>query len=398
MNSKLFGGILLIAGTCIGGGMLGLPIATAQGGLLASSLLFIACWMLMSFTALLTLEVNLCFPQKSNVISMARATLGKPAEALCWTVYLFFLYALVAAYIAGGQDILRGLLHAVGVNLPVWFSGAIFVGIFGFIVTLGTRQVDMFNRIMMIVKFGSLFVLMMLIAGHVDVGNFASGRAQYLLPVLTVVVTSFGFSIIVPSLRTYFHDDVRQLRIAILVGSFLPLVCYLAWEAAIFGAIPLSGDVGLERLMTSHQPVTGLVQSISYYIPANTVILLTKLFTSICVLTAFVCVSLSLSDYLADGLRLTKDGGQKIIVMMSTFVPPLFTAIFFPRAFIMFLSVAGLCCIVLQSLMPAMMAWNVRYTQRMDMQYQVAGGKFTLLLSIAASTMVLLVSAYYLFV
>ena len=91
MKSKLFGGILLIAGTCIGGGMLGLPIATAKGGLLASSLLFIGCWMLMSFTALLTLEVNLCFPKNSNVISMARATLGKSAEVLCWTVYLFFL-------------------------------------------------------------------------------------------------------------------------------------------------------------------------------------------------------------------------------------------------------------------------------------------------------------------
>ena len=396
MNTKLFGGILLIAGTCIGGGMLGLPIATAQGGLLASSLLFIACWMLMSFTALLTLEVNLCFPQKSNVISMARATLGKPAEVLCWTVYLFFLYALVAAYIAGGQDILRGLLHAAGISLPVWLAGAIFVGIFGSIVTLGTRQVDMFNRVMMIIKFGSLFALMMLIANHIDVGNFASGRAHYLLPALTVVITSFGFSIIVPSLRTYFHDDVRQLRIAILVGSFLPLVCYLAWEAAIFGAIPLTGDAGLERLISSDQPVTGLVQSISYYIPANTVILLTKLFTSICVLTAFVCVSLSLSDYLADGLRLSKDSGQKIIIMISTFLPPLFTAIFFPRAFIMFLSVAGLCCVVLQSLMPAMMAWNVRYTQRLNMAYQVAGGKLALMVSITASVLVIIISCCYL--
>ena len=97
MNSKLIGGILLIAGTCIGGGMLGLPIATAQSGLAVSSMMFVACWMLMTFTALLTLEVNLCFPKNSNVISMARATLGKPAEFLCWTLYLFFLYSLVAA-------------------------------------------------------------------------------------------------------------------------------------------------------------------------------------------------------------------------------------------------------------------------------------------------------------
>jgi tyrosine-specific transport protein len=140
------------------------------------------------------------------------------------------------------------------------------------------------------------------------------------------------------------------------------------------------------------------VQSISYYIPANTVVLLTKLFTSICVLTAFVCVSLSLSDYLADGLRLSKEGGQKIIVMISTFAPSLLTAIFFPRAFIMFLSVAGLCCVVLQSLMPAMMAWNVRYTQRFNMTYQVAGGRLALIASMAASVLVIVISSYYLVV
>ena len=168
MNTKLFGGILLIAGTCIGGGMLGLPIATAQGGIFNASLLFIACWILMSFTALLTLEVNLCFPKNSNIISMARATLGGPAEILCWTVYLFFLYALVAAYIAGGQDVLRGLLQSVGIEWSPALAGTLFVTLFGMIVMLGTKHVDMFNRIMMIVKFGSLFVLMTLVAQHAN--------------------------------------------------------------------------------------------------------------------------------------------------------------------------------------------------------------------------------------
>ena len=396
MSSKLFGGILLIAGTCIGGGMLGLPIATAQGGIWMSSLLFIGCWMLMAFTALLTLEVNLCFPKHSNIISMAKATLGKPAEVLCWTVYLFFLYALVAAYIAGGQDIMRGLLEAAGIDLPIWLAGVLFIIVFGSIVTFGTRPVDMFNRCMMIIKFGSLFILMTLVASHVHINNFLPGSVQHLLPALTVVVTSFGFSIIVPSLRAYFHDDIHQLRIAILVGSFLPLLCYLAWEAVISGAIPLTGDMGLARLMQSDQPVTSLMQSISYYVPMEIAIILIKLFSSICVLTAFVCVSLSLSDYLADGLRISKQGFSKMIIMLATFLPPLLIAIFYPRAFILFLGVAGLCCVLLQALMPAMMAWNVRYTQQKTLVYQVAGGKAALILSMLVSVIIIVISGYYL--
>jgi tyrosine-specific transport protein len=198
-------------------------------------------------------------------------------------------------------------------------------------------------------------------------------------------------------MRAYFHDDVKQVRMAILIGSFLPLVCYLAWEAAIFGAIPYSGTLGLERLMSSNQPVTGLVQSISHYMPAHIVVILTKLFTSICVLTAFVCVSLSLSDYLADGFRLDKDSYEHIIVLLATFVPPLFIAVFYPRAFIMFLSIAGLCCVLLQSIMPAMMAWHVRYTKPHVQTYQVWGGKLSLILSMILSAIIIVISAFYLF-
>lgn len=397
MNSKLLGGILLIAGTCIGGGMLGLPIATAQSGLAVSSLMFVICWMLMTFTALLTLEVNLCFPKNSNVISMARATLGKPAEFLCWTLYLFFLYSLVAAYIAGGQDILHGLLQAAGIAIPVWLAGIMFVGFFGSIVALGTKQVDLYNRVMMVIKFVSLFALMFLVADHVQPHNYIVGKVQYILPAITVIVTSFGFSIIVPSLRAYFDDDIRQLRVSILLGSFLPLVCYLAWEAAIFGAVPLNGEAGLGRLITAEQPVTGLMQSIIHYVPAESIVIISKVFTSICALTAFVCVSLSLSDYLADGMRVTKQGFAKLGVLAVTFTPPLLVAIFYPRAFILFLSVAGLCTVLLQSLMPAMMAWNVRYTQRLTPEYQVFGGKITLALSMLASLAIITVSTYYLF-
>jgi tyrosine-specific transport protein len=119
-------------------------------------------------------------------------------------------------------------------------------------------------------------------------------------------------------------------------------------------------------------------------------------FTSICILTAFVCVSLSLSDYLADGFKVDKEGMNKLVVVLVTFIPPLIIAIFFPRAFIMFLSVAGLCCVLLQALMPAMMAWQVRYHQNLVMNYQVAGGKPALVLAMLASVVIIVISGYYL--
>jgi tyrosine-specific transport protein len=397
MKSKMLGGILLIAGTCIGGGMLGLPIATAQGGIFNTSILFVICWMLMTFTALLTLEVNLCFPKNSNVISMAKATLGPLGAIICWTIYLFFLYALVSAYIAGGQDVLHGLFNTAGTELPIWVCGIIFVFLFGTVVMSGIKHVDLFNRLLMIIKLGSVLVLMVLIALHIKPINYDNGKATLLLPAITVAITSFGFSIIVPSLRNYFDGNIKKLRTAILLGSFIPLLCYLAWIAVIFGVIPLSGEFGLARLMDANQPVTGLLDSINYYIPTDKIALLAKAFTSICVLTAFACVSLGLSDYLADGFQIDNKGKGKLILTLATFLPPLLVVIFYPKAFILLLSIAGLLCVMLQALMPAMMAWHCRYIQKIPMPYQVSGGKIGLLLAICASVIVMGMAVYQFF-
>lgn len=392
MKSKMLGGILLIAGTCIGGGMLSLPIATAKGGLFGALLLFIVCWALMTFTALLTLEVNLYFPAQSNVISMTKATLGRFGEIISWTIYLLFLYALVSAYVAGGQDLLSNFLSYCGLHLPLWVSALIFVVIFGSVVMAGIEIVDVFNRLLVIFKLGTIFLLMSFIAFNIDTSYYANGHASLILPATTVAITSFGFSIIVPSLRSYFNDDIKKLKIAIIVGSLLALLCYVTWVAVIFGLIPITGAFGLERLMNETQPISGLINSINYYLPIKKVNILANTFSSICVLTAFACVSLGLADYLADGFKVDKDRRGKLLITLSTFLPPLLIVIFYPKAFMLFLSLAGLCCVFLQSLLPAIMAWNCRYSQKLPGTYQVYGGKITLMLAMLTSALIILLT------
>ena len=89
MNIKQLGGILLITGNAIGGGMLAVPLATAQAGFLNSSLFLIACWGIMLAGGLLILEVNLWFPPNSHLISMASYK----------KVIFSFLYSLQPSYL-----------------------------------------------------------------------------------------------------------------------------------------------------------------------------------------------------------------------------------------------------------------------------------------------------------
>lgn len=388
---RIWGGVFLIAGTSIGGGMLGLPIVTAAGGIVYSSILLLMTWALMTVTALYTLEVNLTFPNHSNIITMVSGTLGRPGVLICWTIYILFLYSLLAMYISGGQDLLRGLASTIHINLPIWLSALVFVFVFGWIVMRGTRNVDRFNRFFMSLKLITLFILIILILMHVSLPS-TEGHWRALAPAVTATVTSFGFSIIVPSLRTYFGSDIKVLRRVIILGSLLPLVCYIIWDAVIFAAIPLHGDHGLLAIMKSNQPLSGLLYSLNHIIHSEAAKTFSRIFTSVCVLTAFLCVSLGLSDYVADGVGQRKQGKGLFIVAAITFIPPLVCVILYPKAFIFFLGFAGLLCVILQAFMPALMAWRVRYHQQRELPYRVFGGRSLILLAMAGSIIVVIIA------
>src|SRR5579872_4553273 len=96
--NKIVGGAMLVAGTCIGAGMLGLPVSTAAGGFFPSVGAFFFCWFMMLMSALFMLEVSLWYPEETNFITMAKSTLGRKGEIVAWCAYVLFLYAIMTAY------------------------------------------------------------------------------------------------------------------------------------------------------------------------------------------------------------------------------------------------------------------------------------------------------------
>ena len=137
MDTKVAGGVLIVVGTSIGGAMLALPIATAGSGFISSSLMLFACWVVMTISAFFIMEVNLWLPQRTNMISMARATLGRTGEIIAWLSYILLMYALLAAYISGGSSVFGDLLGLIGIKISTALSSILFVLIFGFIVYKG---------------------------------------------------------------------------------------------------------------------------------------------------------------------------------------------------------------------------------------------------------------------
>lgn len=395
MNSKLFGGILLVTGTTIGAGMLALPIATAELGFWGSLVLLIAGWAVMTACAFLFLEVNLWLPEKSNLISMAGVTLGRLGQGVAWVFYLLLLYSILSAYIAGGGDLFHYILMTSGIALPLPVASILFTCVFGVIVYLGIRAVDYFNRGLMFGKLGALILLILLILPFVSSDKLAGGEFTHIMAPSGMMVTAvaFGSLMIIPSLRSYFGNDIKSLRKAIFWGTFIPLICYIAWDMVILGVIPLEGSPSLMQITHSSSSNSDLVAALTTLLNKPAITLLTKFFTSICMATSFLSISLSLSDFLSDGLQVKKEGKGNFIVIGSTFVPPLLVVLFYPDAFLRALNYAGICCLVLMILLPPLMAWRGRYHRELALthgyQAQVGGGKALLVfLVVLASIMI----------
>jgi tyrosine-specific transport protein len=387
-RNRLLGGILLVAGTTIGAGMLALPIATGAAGFIPSLLLFIVYWLYMTFTALLMLEVNLWMPGHTNLISMAKRTLGKGGAALCWITYLFLLYTLTTAYIAGSGPIFLEFLQMLGTGpLPSWVGPLPLLLIFGFFVYRGTRHVDQVNRLLMLGLAVAYVGMVLFLTPYVEFPLLAHMNTAAIWTAVSIVSTSFGFHIIIPTLTSYLNHDAPQLKKVILIGSVIPLFVYIVWEFLTLGIVPLEGKNGL---IAGYQQGIDGASLLSKVLGESKLSLFARFFSLFAIITSFLGVSLSLSDFLSDGLKIRKTRKGRFILYLLTFLPPLVFTLTDPRAFLHALEYAGAFgVVILLGLLPVLMVWSGRYFQNRDSTFKVPGGKIALLIALFISLAVI---------
>jgi tyrosine-specific transport protein len=226
--------------------------------------------------------------------------------------------------------------------------------------------------------------------------NLSHGEIKYLIHPTTLTVTAVAFTciMIVPSLRTYFGEDVKTLRKAIFIGTLVPLICYICWDMVIMGVVPLEGTPGLKQMLHSSSSNSDMVAALASILKKDTVTVLAKFFTSICMATSFLSVSLSLSDFLADGFNVKKQGvAGNSVVFGATFLPPLLVVLYYPDAFLSGIQYAGICCFILMILLPPLMVWRARSLHSIaKVDYQIPGGKFLLAILVAFALFMLVIS------
>lgn len=283
------GAILLITGTCIGAGMLALPATTAAAGFWPAIALLIVCWLAMYLTGLYVLEANLCVKENSNFVSMAKATLGRWGEVVAWITYLLLLYSLMAAYLSGGGAILVNALqphfqHTLG----DWIGPLPWVIVAALIIYCGAKPVDGLNRLFIIGLIATFIALVVFTSPHIKAAHLTAAHPGFLFAALPIVITAFGYHVIVPSLRVYLQSKIVPLKKTIFLGSFIPLVVYLIWEFVVFGAIPVEGPQGLLSILHSGQPATQLSASLAQISQTSYLVVIARFFIFFAIASSFL--------------------------------------------------------------------------------------------------------------
>ena len=374
--NKTVGSTLLVAGTMIGAGMLAMPLTSAGIGFCFTLVLLLGLWALLTFSALLFVELYQTAESDAGIGTLAEQYFGKAGRIIATAVLIIFLYALIAAYISGGGSLLKDLLpESFGDKVSI----LLFTVIFGSFIVIGTHSVDKINRVLFFVMLAAFAVVLSLMLPEIKFDNLMATPIDNALIISAspVFFTAFGFHGSIPSLNKYLGGNVKALRISILVGSAITLCAYILWQMSTHGLLTQNEFL---QILQEDATLNGLVKATLAITGSNIIAGAVKLFSTLALVTSFLGVGLGLLECIEDLLKRSFNiSAGRISLGLMTFIPPLVFALFYPEGFILALGYAGQMFAFYAVVLPVSLIWKARHTHA-NLPYKVWGGNLTLII------------------
>ncbi|KKZ53502.1 tyrosine transporter [Haemophilus haemolyticus] len=374
--NKTVGSTLLVAGTMIGAGMLAMPLTSAGIGFGFTLVLLLGLWALLTFSALLFVELYQTAESDAGIGTLAEQYFGKAGRIIATAVLIIFLYALIAAYVSGGGSLLKDLLpESFGDKV----SALLFTVIFGSFIVIGTHSVDKINRVLFFVMLAAFAVVLSLMLPAIKFDNLMATPIDNALIISAspVFFTAFGFHGSIPSLNKYLGGNVKALRISILAGSAITLCAYILWQMSTHGLLTQNEFL---QLLKEDATLNGLVKATLAITGSNVIAGAVKLFSTLALVTSFLGVGLGLLECIEDLLKRSFNiSAGRISLGLMTFIPPLVFALFYPEGFILALGYAGQMFAFYAVVLPVSLVWKARRTHT-NLPYKVWGGNLTLII------------------
>ena len=377
--NKTLGSTLITSGTMIGAGMLAMPLTSAGIGFTFTVVLLVLLWILLTYSALLFVEVYQTAEYDAGIGTLAAQYFGRPGRIVATSVLMIFLYALLSAYVTGGGAILASTLPDFATpDLKMKGSILAFTIFFGIFVAIGTSFVDALNRFLFITMIAALFIVLGLMIPEIKIDNLMAMPIDkaLLISASPVFFTAFGFHGSIPCLNKYLEGDVKALRFSIIMGSAITLLGYLLWQFSTHGVLSQSRFL---EILNQDPTLNGLIEAVRVITGSTIIAAVVKIFSALALITSFLGVALGLLECIDDLLkRAFNISANRLSLGFLTFLPPLLFAFFYPEGFILALGYAGQMFAFYAVVLPAALVWKARH-QHPNLPYRVPGGSGLLL-------------------
>ncbi|MEI6531690.1 MAG: aromatic amino acid transport family protein, partial [Chlamydiota bacterium] len=332
MKNRLFGTTLFLSGCCIGAGMLGMPLITYQAGFYPSLVLFILSFLFMTATGFLLAETSFRFDEKTSLLMMSEQLLGKPAKWITCALFLFLMYALIAAYTIGAADIIQNTAQALGFELSSGTAMFLVTVVFAAALYLGTSFMDIFNRILMVGLGVGYLAIITIGSSSIDTGFLAEHDWSASLYIAPIMIIAFGYHNLIPSMRSFLPSR-RKLAEALLLGALIPLLIYLVWEFILLGLLPLNQKESINSMIKEGVMIGDVLKRLTQN---GLIVLAVQIFTFCAITTSYIGQSVSIIDLLGKHFK-----KNRLYLVCMTLLPPYLIAAYYPDIFLKALSSAG---------------------------------------------------------
>ncbi|MBD2679129.1 MULTISPECIES: aromatic amino acid transport family protein [Nostoc] len=397
---SVLGSTALIAGTTVGAGILALPAVTLPSGILPSTFGLIAVWLYALISGLLIAEVTLNTMRLEGrpsigLLGVVEKTLGKLGARVASSAYLFMHYALLVAYITQGGEILgTAIANLWGVQnlLPTWVGTTAFTLIFGGVMYVGREKfIEKLNSAFVAIVIVSFLGLLLLAGGQVKSSQFLTQNWSALGSAVSVMCVAMFYQNIVPVVVTQLEGDVSKIRRSIFIGSLIPLIMFLAWNAVILASV--SPD--MVNNTSVGKTVFDPLQILRAGGAGEWLGVLVSVFSEFAIVTSFIGFVYGLLDLFKDIFVIAQGKGSTRLPLYSLVLfPPMTLGTLNPSIFFTALDYTGTFSIsVLGGIIPALMTWKQRQEQKNSNsihQSLVPGGKLTLMAMIAVALVLMI--------
>ena len=258
---------LLVAGTCIGGGTIALPMALAKLGIVPSLMIMIFVWLLTYYTSLVSVELNLQSERGLSLGMLGKVLGGKIAGIIGEISVKLLCYALMSVYIYGAASIVQKLIEVYwhcNISDVAAESGIAVLTLLMLLCPFKTV-----SRINNIAFMGFTLIFLMLICVMINFVNCEvipwaiNPSANNIVSVVTIVFTSFGYQVIFHTLRDYCGKNVKILRRAFFYGSVITVIVYMLWIGSALSVIFKSNPEFFAQMIVGKVEVGDFVKELA---------------------------------------------------------------------------------------------------------------------------------------